>query len=123
LPEFALRKKVRWSMNSKQPARYIKNRMGNDLKNRILARNGIVSEQAAQPESKVRFCPKCKEANTLDAKFCSKVECAYPLKTEAHEEISIVKQLQEMREMQARLESELANAQLKLILYENPSVS
>ena len=30
LPEFALRKKARWVMNSKQPARYIKARMGNE---------------------------------------------------------------------------------------------
>jgi len=30
LPEYALKKKVRWSMNSKQGARYIKRRMGND---------------------------------------------------------------------------------------------
>jgi hypothetical protein len=28
LPEYALKKKVRWSMNSKQGARYIKRRMG-----------------------------------------------------------------------------------------------
>jgi hypothetical protein len=38
LPEFALKKKVRWSMNSKQPARYIKRRMGNNLKMQILQR-------------------------------------------------------------------------------------
>jgi integrase/recombinase XerD len=36
LPEYALKKKVRWSMNSKQGSRYIKRRMGNDLKNQIL---------------------------------------------------------------------------------------
>jgi hypothetical protein len=29
LPEYALKKKVRWSMNSKQGSRYIKRRMGN----------------------------------------------------------------------------------------------
>jgi hypothetical protein len=43
LPEYALKKKVRWSMNSKQGARYIKKRMGNDLKNQILLRDGIVT--------------------------------------------------------------------------------
>ena len=32
LPDYALKKKVRWSMNSKQPSRYIKTTMGNDLK-------------------------------------------------------------------------------------------
>jgi integrase/recombinase XerD len=45
LPEFALKKKVRWSMNSKQSSRYIKTRMGNDLKQKILLQNGIISEQ------------------------------------------------------------------------------
>jgi len=30
LPEYALKKKVRWSMNSKQGSRYIKRRIGND---------------------------------------------------------------------------------------------
>jgi integrase/recombinase XerD len=42
LPEYALKKKVRWSMNSKQGSRYIKRRMGNDLKQKILAYNGIL---------------------------------------------------------------------------------
>jgi len=40
LPEYALKKKVRCSMNSKQGSRYIKGRMGNDLKNQILVHNG-----------------------------------------------------------------------------------
>jgi hypothetical protein len=40
LPEYALKKKVRWSMNSKQGTRYIKRRMGNDLKKQILIHNG-----------------------------------------------------------------------------------
>src|SRR5215212_4263542 len=46
LPEYALKKKVRWSMNSHQGARYIKKRMGNDLKNQILVHNGIITEEA-----------------------------------------------------------------------------
>jgi integrase/recombinase XerD len=44
LPEYAL-KKVIWSMNSKQGSRYIKRRMGNDLKQKILVQNGIISEE------------------------------------------------------------------------------
>lgn len=47
LPEYALKKKVRWSMNSKQGSRYIKRKMGNDLKREILLRNGIVSDEEA----------------------------------------------------------------------------
>jgi hypothetical protein len=48
-------RKVRWSMNSKQGARYIKRRMGDDLKNQILVRNGILSEEAALAEKRRRF--------------------------------------------------------------------
>src|SRR5215469_11187597 len=61
LPEYALKKKVRWSMNSKQGSRYIKRRMGNDLKNQILARNGIISEEsvAAQRKPSVLCCARC----------------------------------------------------------------
>src|SRR5829696_157364 len=36
LPEYALKKKVRWSMNSKQGTRYIKNRLGNRSEEKIL---------------------------------------------------------------------------------------
>lgn len=35
LPEYALKKKVRWSMNSKQGSRYIKKRMDIELTNKI----------------------------------------------------------------------------------------
>jgi integrase/recombinase XerD len=45
LPEYALKKNVRWSINSKQGSRYIKRRMGNDLKQKILVQNAIISEQ------------------------------------------------------------------------------
>jgi integrase/recombinase XerD len=43
LPDFALKKKVRWSTNSKQASRYIKTRMGDDLKRQIL-HNGAISD-------------------------------------------------------------------------------
>ncbi|MGC2572416.1 MAG: hypothetical protein WA364_12975 [Candidatus Nitrosopolaris sp.] len=36
LPEYAVKKKARWVMGSKQANRYIKQRMGDDLKNKIL---------------------------------------------------------------------------------------
>jgi integrase/recombinase XerD len=43
LPEYALKKKVRWSMNSKQGSRYIKRRMGNDLKQKILVQSNYLA--------------------------------------------------------------------------------
>jgi hypothetical protein len=54
LPEYALKKKVRWSMNSKQGARYINRRMGNDLKQKILVQNGIISEHQIEKKPSIR---------------------------------------------------------------------
>jgi len=86
LPEYALKKKVRWSMNSKQGARYIKRTIGNDLKREILARNGIVtSDGAMQQKATVHTCSRCTLVNALDCKFC--VKCSYPLTQKAFEEI------------------------------------
>ena len=84
-PEFALRKKVRWSPNSVQPARYIKNRWGNDLKQKILQLNGIITEDESKPVPVNAECARCKFVNSLENKFCSK--CAYPLSVSAYEEI------------------------------------
>jgi integrase/recombinase XerD len=86
LPEFALKKKVRWSMNSKQPSRYIKRRMGNNLKNQILVREGIiVDEEASRVRPSVIKCPRCTEINAFENKICFK--CSYPLSPQAYEEI------------------------------------
>ena len=57
LPEYALKKKVRWSMNSKQGARYIKRRMGNDLKQKILLQNGLIIPKSLQKPSSGRTLP------------------------------------------------------------------
>jgi len=59
LPDFALKKKVRWSINSKQGARYIKRRMGDGLKMEILARNGIISEHEIKQKPSIHVCPRC----------------------------------------------------------------
>jgi hypothetical protein len=85
LPEYALKKKVRWSMNSKQGSRYIKKRMGNDLKRQILVHNGIVSDNEMQKKPAVLTCPRCMLVNSIETKYCSK--CSYPLVPAAFEEI------------------------------------
>jgi integrase/recombinase XerD len=85
LTEYALKKKVRWSMNSRQGARYIKRRMGNELKRQILAHNGVLNEEEIQKKPSVMFCPRCSLVNALDNKYCSK--CSYPLVASAFEEI------------------------------------
>jgi integrase/recombinase XerD len=85
LPDYALKKKVRWSMNSKQGSRYIKSRMGNDLKQKILAHNGIVSPDELQKSPSVLTCPRCDFINAIDNKYCSK--CSYPFTPSAYGEI------------------------------------
>jgi hypothetical protein len=85
LPEYALKKKVRWSMNSKQGSRYIKRRMGNELKNKILEYNGIITEEIQKDKPMQSICPRCDLSNVLENRYCSK--CSYPLKPEAFDEI------------------------------------
>jgi len=85
LPEYALKKKVRWSMNSRQGSRYIKRRMGDELKEQILKRNGIMKETESRVKLSILNCPRCELVNAIENKYCSK--CSYPLKPEAYDEI------------------------------------
>lgn len=98
LPDFALKKKVRWSMNSKHVSRYIKNRMGDELKRQILVHNGAIPDNDLQKKPSVLTCPRCRLVNALDNKYCSK--CSYPLVASAFDEIKAAEdmKLQTMKE-------------------------
>ena len=85
LPDYALRKKVRWSMNSKQPSRYIKTRLSDNLKNTILVHSGIISENEGKPKPAVLECGRCQTVCALDSKYC--ISCSHPLTPLAYEEI------------------------------------
>lgn len=111
LPEYALKKKVRWSMNSRQGVRYIKNRMGNDLKEKILEQNGILNE-AIKKKSSIVDCPRCELVNAIENKYCSK--CSYPLKSEAYDEIK-EKEDNEMKEMKEQIQT-ITNALGQLMM-------
>jgi integrase/recombinase XerD len=115
LPEYAVKKKARWSMNSRQGSLYIKSRMGGDLKRTILAQNGIAlaDDDMLRPKPAVRDCPRCNLVNTLDNKYCSK--CSYPLIPQAYEEIKVQEDVkfkaieqkyeQEMKAMREEMEN------------------
>lgn len=90
LPEYALKKKVRWSMNSKQSTRYIKRRMGNDLKQKILLHNGIVPPEELVRKPAIQNCPRCTLVNAIENKYCSK--CSYPLAPSAFDEIKLAEE-------------------------------
>lgn len=68
LPDFALKKKVRWSMNSRQGSRYIKTRMGNELRTKILEHNGIVLDHQSKLKKDEIInieCPRCVHLSML----------------------------------------------------------
>jgi integrase/recombinase XerD len=132
LPDYALKKKVRWSMNSKQGSRYIKRRMGNDLKNQILVHNGIITEESAIAERKpsVLSCARCSLVNAIDNKFCSK--CSYPLTPQAYEEIKASEDMKlkavedryqrEMMAMREDMRIEMKNHISQLIMKLKPEI-
>ena len=64
-------------MNSKQGSRYIKRRMGNDLKQKILIYNGIVPPAEIENKPSVLSCPSCNLVNASENKYCS--GCSYPM--------------------------------------------
>ncbi len=85
LPEYALKKKVRWSMNSKQGSRYIKRRWSNELKNKILEYNGIITSEPVDKKPSILSCHRCNSVNAIENLYCS--SCSYPLKLEAFDKI------------------------------------
>jgi RNase P subunit RPR2 len=92
-------------MNSKQGARYIKRRMGYDLKQKILVQNGIISEQQIEKKPSILNCPRCSLVNTIENKYCSK--CSYPLVPSAFDEIKAIEEKyeQDMKAMREEMES------------------
>jgi integrase/recombinase XerD len=115
LTEYALKKKARWSMNSRQGTRYIKRRMGNDLKRQILVHNGVLTEEEIQKRPSVMFCPRCSLVIAFDNKYCSK--CSYPLIRSAFDEIKAGEDIklqalkdryeQEMRTMREEIQKDM----------------
>jgi hypothetical protein len=106
LPEYALKKKVRWSMNSRQGTRYIKRRMGDELKEQILKRNGIIQQTETNVKLSILNCPRCELVNAIESKYCLK--CSYPLKPEAYDEIK-QEENKKIQELESRHKKEMQN--------------
>jgi hypothetical protein len=129
LPDYALKKKVRWSMNSRQNSRYIKRRMGNELKEKILTYNGIKIGIDSKNQKTVIDCPRCQLVNAIENKYCSK--CSYPVKPEAYDEIKSMEEkkietLQQKYENDMKtLREEMNNqlSQMMLMIQQNPKLS
>jgi integrase/recombinase XerD len=116
-------------MNSRQGSRYIKRRMGDELKTKILQRNGILQETEIKAKPSVLDCPRCAFVNAIDNKYCSK--CSYPIKPEAFDEIKNSEEkrmetLQQKYENDMRILREDMNNQLSkmmLMIQQNPKLS
>ena len=129
LPEYALKKKVRWSMNSIQSSRYIKRRMGEQLKKEILVRNGILTAEESREKPVVINCPRCSLVNQHENIYCSK--CSYPLKPEAYDEIKgmeekRIQKLEQKYENDMKALREDMNTQLSkmmVMIQQNPKLS
>jgi hypothetical protein len=106
LPEYALKKKVRWSMNSRQGSRHIKKRMGNELKNKILEYNGIITDETVKKKPSIQSCPRCDLINVIENKYCS--TCSYPLKPSAFEEIKTTED-EKLNQLQQKHEQDITN--------------
>jgi integrase/recombinase XerD len=59
--------------------------MGNDLKQKILVQNGIISEHQIERKPSILNCSRCSLVNAIENKYCSK--CSYPLVPSAFDEI------------------------------------
>jgi integrase/recombinase XerD len=105
LPEHALTKKVRWVMGSRQPKRYIKKRMGNQLKSKILERHGIKIADLGKPQMVSRICGSCGYVNNLGNKYCEAKGCHYPLTQMALDEIKTAEQAKVQKLVNEQMES------------------
>jgi integrase/recombinase XerD len=110
LPEYAVKKKVRWVMGSKQGTRYVKTKMGDELRNKILEHSGIklTSESTT---SAVRTCGRCNYISKFESKY--REDCNYPLTQLALDEIKKQEEFRVTEVIDERLRDKVAQMQSK----------
>ena len=129
LPEYALKKKVRWSMNSKQGTRYIKNRLGNDLKEKILNTMELYLKMQVKRKLLLLIAQGVNLLMLLKINIVQNV--VIPLKPEAYDEIKgmeekRIKTLEQKYENDMKTFREDMNKQLSemmLKIQQNPKLS
>ena len=89
-------------MNSKPPARYIKTRLSDNLKNTILVHAGIFSEKDVRRKSAILECGRCQTVNS-EVKYC--ISCSYPLVPSAYEEMKADEDLR-LRELERKYDKD-----------------
>lgn len=78
-PMTVITKLARWSQNTRQAQRYIKNTIGQDARNEILEAAGIRIPDSKKSQPAVRHCtnPHCGFVNAYEVEICRK--CSTPL--------------------------------------------
>ena len=116
IPDNALTKKVGWSMNTKQRARYTKMKIGKDLRNKILARDGIILDKSEMPKPSVIICWKCRHINGFDYQVCE--HCNYPLhqnvldKMKSEEDLRYKRMEEKMEQMETKFQQIISKIDL-----------
>jgi len=103
--------------------------MGNNLKQKILVQNGIISEQQIERKPSIVNYPRCSLVNAIENKYCS--SCSYPLIPSAFEEIqaaedSKIQTLQQKHEQDMEAMREEMNQQFSQIMsmiQQNPKLA
>lgn len=72
--ENALRQQGGWSINSKNPQRYI-HYFGNEAVIARLQAKGLTKQGKVQKDPNIRLCPNCEEINPKDGIFCLNQKC------------------------------------------------
>jgi integrase/recombinase XerD len=107
-------------MNSRQGSRYIKRRMGDELKEQILKRNGIIQQIDIKEKLSILNCPRCELVNAIENKYCSK--CSYPLKPEAYDEIKGMEE-KRIEILEQKYENDTQLSKMMLMIQQNPKLS
>jgi hypothetical protein len=83
---------------------FVLSQFGNDLKQKILVYNGIVSPDELEKKPSVLACPRCELINDLHNKYCSR--CSYPLVPSAFEEIKMAEEIH-IKELRSKYDSDI----------------
>jgi hypothetical protein len=73
-PEYAIIKMARWVMDTRQKARYIQQKIGQDIKNKMLQDAGILVKEQDKVQATVHQCQHCHYINNFETEICARCD-------------------------------------------------
>ena len=110
--------KVGWTPNTKQRNRYIKSKLGNDMKRNILERDGIFLDGKENIIQSIKICYRCNFINGYDYPICQ--SCGYPLSQEA---LNRIKDDEEKRYKDLEEKMNQQFTQIMELIQQNPKLA